>query len=169
MCGRRARRSSLCFWVSISNHIYRHIYIYIFTYTDIDLYVNVLHLHILPPSQICKNNLKLNRKIKIVQFFNKNNLCRYEEPWESEVGKIADVRVRPGIITEAGSMEILEIDFTKGRLGGSIATPTGFSGGLVARADGLWIGVITGHMMQGHPSLIDFSSAYSVYSFLDEL
>lgn len=93
----------------------------------------------------------------------------YEEPWESEVGKIADVRVRPGIITEAGSMEILEIDFTKGRLGGSIATPTGFSGGLVARADGLWIGVITGHMMQGHPSLIDFSSAYSVYSFLDEL
>ncbi|KAG0583366.1 hypothetical protein KC19_3G130900 [Ceratodon purpureus] len=93
----------------------------------------------------------------------------YEEPWESEIGKIADIRVRPGKITDAGNMEIVEVDFTKGRLGGSIATPAGFSGGLVARADGLWAGVITGQMLAGHPSRIDFCSAYNVYSFLDEL
>ncbi|XP_024379962.1 uncharacterized protein [Physcomitrium patens] len=93
----------------------------------------------------------------------------YEEPWESEAGRIADVRVRPGRIIEAGNMEIVEIDFTKGRLGGSITTPSGFSGGLVTRSDGLWIGVITGQTVEGHSSLIDFSSAYNVHSLLDEL
>lgn len=66
-------------------------------------------------------------------------------------------------------MEIVEVDFTKGRLGGSISSPAGFSGGLVARADGLWAGVITGQTMPGHPSRIDFCSAYNVYSFLEEL
>jgi hypothetical protein len=96
-------------------------------------------------------------------------LCRYEEPWESEIGKIADIRVRPGKITEAGKMEIVEVDFTKGRLGGSITTAAGFRGGLVARADGFWIGVITGQTMTGHPSRIDFCSTYNVYSFLAEL
>jgi hypothetical protein len=66
-------------------------------------------------------------------------------------------------------MEIVEVDFTKGRLGGSITTPAGFCGGLVARADGLWVGVITGQTLPRQPSQIDFCSAYNVYSFLDEL
>lgn len=66
-------------------------------------------------------------------------------------------------------MEIVEIDFTNGRLGGSITTPAGFSGGLVARADGPWVGVVTGQTMAGHTSRIDFCSAYNVYSFLEEL
>lgn len=93
----------------------------------------------------------------------------YEEPWESEVGRIADIRVRPGKIIQAGNMEIVMVDFTKGQLGGSITTAAGFSGGLVARADGLWAGVVTGQTMPGHPSRIDFCSAYNVYSLLEEL
>lgn len=96
-------------------------------------------------------------------------MCRYEEPWESEAGTIADVRVRPGRIVDAGRHEIVEIDFTAGRLGGSINSPAGFRGGLVVRADGHLAGVVTGEVLASHPTNIDFASAYNVYSLLEEL
>lgn len=77
--------------------------------------------------------------------------------------------MRPGRITDAGKREIVEIDFTTGQLGGSISTPMGFSGGLIVRADGVFAGVVTGHTMESHNNLIDFSSAYTIYSLLEEL
>ncbi|KAG0608436.1 hypothetical protein M758_8G105500 [Ceratodon purpureus] len=93
----------------------------------------------------------------------------YEEPWESEVGTISDVRVRPGRIIDAGRHAIVEIDFTSGQLGGSINSPVGFRGGLVVRADGLLAGVVTGDVLGNHPTNIDFSPAFNVYSLLEEL
>lgn len=71
-------------------------------------------------------------------------MCRYEEFWEFEVGRIVDVRVWFGRIIEVGNMEIVEIDFIKGWLGGFIIILSGFSGGLVMWLDGFWIGVIIG-------------------------
>lgn len=95
--------------------------------------------------------------------------CRYEEPWQSEEGTISDVRVRPGRIIDAGRHAVVEIDFTTGRLGGSIDSTVGFRGGLVVRADGLFAGVVTGEVLGDHPTNIDFSPAYNVYSLLEEL
>ena len=107
--------------------------------------------------------LALPRVIIVIGF------CRYEEPWQSEIGTIADVRVRPGRIIDAGRYAIVAIDFTTGRLGGSINSPAGFRGGLVVRADGLLAGVVTGEVLDNHPSSIDFSPAFNVYSLLEEL
>lgn len=95
--------------------------------------------------------------------------CRYEEPWESESGAVADVRVRPGRIVDAGRNTIVEIDFTTGQLGGSIDFPVGFRGGLVVRADGLLAGVVTGDLLANHRTKIDFCTAFNVYSLLAEL
>jgi hypothetical protein len=95
--------------------------------------------------------------------------CRYEEPWESEAGTVSDVRVRPGRIIDAGRHAIVEIDFTIGRLGGSIVSPAGLRGGLVVRADGLFAGVVIGEVLGSHPSNIDFSPAFNVYSLLEEV
>ncbi|XP_073384991.1 uncharacterized protein [Physcomitrium patens] len=93
----------------------------------------------------------------------------YEEPWESESGAVADVRVRPGRIVDAGRNTIVEIDFTTGQLGGSIDFPVGFRGGLVVRADGLLAGVVTGDLLANHRTKIDFCTAFNVYSLLAEL
>jgi hypothetical protein len=95
--------------------------------------------------------------------------CRYEEPWESECAVVADARVRPGRIIDAGRHTIVETDFTTGRLGGSIDSAAGFRGGLVVRADGLLAGVVTGELLFRHRTNIDFTSAYNVYALLEEL
>ncbi|XP_024358953.1 uncharacterized protein [Physcomitrium patens] len=93
----------------------------------------------------------------------------YEEPWESESKTVSDVRIRPGRINDAGRYAIVEIDFTSGLLGGSISSPAGFRGGLVVRADGLLAGLVTGEILGSHPTDIDFSYAYNIYSLLSEL
>ncbi|KAG0556786.1 hypothetical protein KC19_11G079100 [Ceratodon purpureus] len=93
----------------------------------------------------------------------------YEEPWESESATIADARVRPGRIVDAGRHTIVEIDFTTGQLGGSIDSPAGFRGGLVVRADGLLAGVVTGELLNSHRTNIDLSSAHNIYALLEEL
>lgn len=77
--------------------------------------------------------------------------------------------MRPGRIIDAGRHTIVEIDFTAGRLGGSMGSPAGFRGGLVVRTDGLVAGVVTGEVLSHHRTNIDFSSAYNVYALLEEL
>lgn len=93
----------------------------------------------------------------------------YEEPLGSETGLLADVRVRSGRVIDAGRHAIVEIDFETGRLGGSINIAAGFRGGLVVRADGLLAGLVTGEILGGHPTNIDFSYAINIYSLLAEL
>jgi len=56
-----------------------------------------------------------------------------------------------------------------GRLGGSVASPAGFRGALVVRADGHLAGVVTGQALPHHRTNIDFASAYDVYALLEEL
>ncbi len=56
-----------------------------------------------------------------------------------------ELRMRVGDVLEPKTvdLDLIEIDFGEGLFGGNIINAWGFLGGLLVRADGCWIGIIT--------------------------